>query len=88
MKWTAYHHFMWFWCWACFRAYLTLPMPATHKSRYGRFNLWLLGFAGGYAHSTRADFHLCIWFHPNEEAQAAAWEAHSDAVASQDGSGQ
>ncbi len=41
----------WFWCWLCFRVYIALPMPRTHKSLYGRFSLWILGYAGYYAHS-------------------------------------
>lgn len=40
----------WFWCWLCYRAYLALPLPMTHRSTYGKFSLWLLGFAGFYAH--------------------------------------
>lgn len=40
----------WFWCWLCYRTYLALPTPATHKSFYGRFCLWILGFAGFYAY--------------------------------------
>lgn len=43
-------HIHWFWCWLCYRAYLALPMPDTHKSLYGRFSLWILGFAGFYAY--------------------------------------
>jgi hypothetical protein len=43
----------WFWCWLCFRTYLALPMPRTHKSVYGRLSLWILGFAGFYAHTPR-----------------------------------
>lgn len=48
----------WFWCWLCYRAYLALPIAGTHKSIYGKFTLWLLGYAGFYAydpcHAARA----------------------------------
>lgn len=43
-------HLHWFWCWLCYRAYLAFPMPRTHKSPYGRFSLWMLGYAGFYAY--------------------------------------
>lgn len=54
-------HIHWFWCWLCFRAYLALPIAGTHKSIYGKFTLWLLGYAGFYAHSPRP--------HQNSEAK-------------------
>lgn len=43
----------WFWCWLCFRTYLALPLPQTHQSYYGRFSLWILGYAGFYAYDAR-----------------------------------
>lgn len=43
----------WFWCWLCFRLYLALPLPMTHRSLYGKFSLWILGYAGFYAHDPR-----------------------------------
>ena len=70
--WTAYHHLMWFWCWACFRAYMALPSSRTHRSRYGRFMLWLLGHAGAYAHSDRSNFHLCSYFCSSSDEQEEA----------------
>lgn len=44
-------HLFWFWCWLCFRFYLAAPIASTHKSLYGRFMLWVLGYAGYYAHT-------------------------------------
>lgn len=44
----------WIWCFVAFKLYIWLPSAMTHKSRYGRFTLWLLGYGGAYAHS--ADF--------------------------------
>lgn len=69
-----YFRWMWFWCWFCHRAYLSLPIASTHKSRYGRFSLWLLGYAGSYAHSDLSSFHLCSYFHRSKEDQDAAWD--------------
>lgn len=47
----------WIWCRIAFHLYLWLPMAASHKSLYGRLTLWLLGFAGAYAHTKDfADF--------------------------------
>lgn len=43
----------WFWCWLCYRAYLALPIAGTHRSLYGKFTLWLLGYAGFYAYDPR-----------------------------------
>lgn len=64
-----YERWMWIWCKACFKVYLALPLPATHKSLYGRFSLWLLGYAGAYAHSTRENFHQCSFFDKAEESR-------------------
>jgi hypothetical protein len=47
----------WFWCWLCYRAYLALPMPATHRSPYGRFSLWISGYAYFYAYDPRHSPH-------------------------------
>lgn len=41
----------WFWCFVAFKLYLWLPPAITHKSRYGRFTLWLLSYGGAYAHT-------------------------------------
>lgn len=41
----------WVWCYAAFKLYLALPSARSHRSRYGRFTLWLLGYGGAYAHS-------------------------------------
>lgn len=47
----------WVGCWFAYHAYLKLPFKHDHSTRYGRFKLWLLGFAGAYAHSDNfADF--------------------------------
>jgi len=78
MKWTPYHYWMWFWCWACFKAYMNLPTASTHHSRYGRFLMWLLGYAGAYAHSDDGKtFHLCDFFYPTRQAQSDAWDLHT-----------
>lgn len=71
-----YFEWMWLWCWSCYRAYMALPPAASHQSRWGRFQIWLLGYAGGYAHSTRADFHLCSFFYRSKAEQSAAWDRH------------
>lgn len=49
---------LWFWCYMAFKLYLWLPFEqAGYETRYGRFKLWLLGYAGAYAHSVDyADF--------------------------------
>lgn len=40
-------------CWLAFQIFMLLPWPAV----CGRFGLWLIGFAGRYAHSDGfADF--------------------------------
>lgn len=39
----------WVWCIIAYRVWLWLPLPRTHQSPYGRFTLWLLGYAGAYA---------------------------------------
>lgn len=62
MRWTIYHHWMWIWCWACYRAYMALPAAESHDSRYGRFMMGRLGYAGAYAHSDKSNFHLCSFF--------------------------
>lgn len=71
-----YFEWMWFWCWACYRIYTAIPAPDIHASHYGRFNMWLLGYAGAYANSSRADFHLCNFFYRNDAEQKLAWETH------------
>lgn len=76
MKHALYFRWMWFWCWACYRAYLALPMPDLHSTIYGRVNLWILGWAGAYAHSTLNDFHLARFFYRSDAEQAVAWEKH------------
>jgi hypothetical protein len=68
---------MWFWCWLCYRLYLALPV-ANFNTRYHRFTLWLLGYGGAYAHSTREDFHWCAFFFESDEACRAAWAKHLD----------
>lgn len=75
MNWTPRHYVVGFWCWLCYRAYLTLPMSGSHESLYGRFSLWLLGFAGAYAHSDRDTFPLCLFFYRSKEEQSVAWDA-------------
>jgi hypothetical protein len=42
---------LWIWCYIAFKLYLWLPTSLNHKTLYGRFALWLLGYAGAYAHS-------------------------------------
>ena len=76
MKWTAFHHWMRFWCWLCFRTYLALPIANDLKSRYGRLTMWLLGYAGAYAHSNRETFHLCSFFYRTKAEQDAAWDEY------------
>ena len=75
-----YFRWMWFWCWLCYRAYMVLPVADSHHTRYGRFTLWLLGYAGCYAHSTIEDFHLCNFFYRTEAEQDAAWVRHLSAL--------
>ncbi len=41
----------WIWCYAAFRLYMVLPFSMSHKTLYGRLKLWLLSYAGTYAHS-------------------------------------
>lgn len=41
----------WFLCWAAYRLYRILPVTLNSGSRYWRFNMWLVGYAGAYAHS-------------------------------------
>ena len=43
----------WVWCWLCFKSYMALPVSRAHRSLYGRFTLWLLGYAGYYAYHPR-----------------------------------
>lgn len=57
-----YFEWMWFWCWACYRAYTALPVASNHHTRYGRFLMWLLGYAGCYAYCERSNFHQCSFF--------------------------
>jgi hypothetical protein len=49
---AAYRRARWIWCCACFHAYIRIPMC------FGiRAQMWLLLYAGEYAHSaTYADF--------------------------------
>ena len=70
-----YFEWMWFWCWCCYRTYMAIPPADSHESRYGRFNMWLIGYAGAYAHSD-SDFHLCSFFYRTKEEQSAAWDRH------------
>jgi hypothetical protein len=67
---------MWFWCWACFKAYTKSPVAHNQHSLYGRFQMWLLGYAGCYAHCDIHSFHLCNFFHRTDEEQDAAWDRH------------
>lgn len=53
----------WIGCRIAFHVYLWLPHSRTHESRYGRFCLWLLSFAGAYAYSNDfADFRANVRF--------------------------
>lgn len=81
MRWTPYHHWMWFWCWLCYRAYILFPIASNHHTRYGRGMLWILGYGGAYASSDRSNFHLCIFFYRSVEEQNAAWDRHIGPVA-------
>lgn len=71
-----YFEWMWFWCWACYRAYLALPAAMNMGTRYHQFTMWLLAYGGAYAYSTRKDFHLCRFFFQNDGDCHAAWEKH------------
>ena len=47
----------WFGCYVAYKIYNWLPPADNHQSLWGRFQMWLLGFGGAYAHSeTFADF--------------------------------
>jgi hypothetical protein len=70
-----YFEWMWLWCWACYRAYMALPIPRP-DTRYDRFLMWLLGYAGAYAESSRADFHLCSFFYRSKAEHVAAWDRY------------
>jgi hypothetical protein len=76
VKWTPYHHWMWFWCWLCYRLYLALPAAMNLNTRYSRICLWLLGYAGCYAYGTRENFPWCRFFFESDEACRAAWAKH------------
>lgn len=76
MRWTPYHHWMWFWCWLCHLTYMASPVADSQHSRYGRFQMWLLGYAGAYAHSDRGNFHLCLFFYRDRAEHSAAWDRH------------
>lgn len=80
-----YVKWMWIWCWGCYRIYLAVPMPETHKSLYGQLSLWLLGYAGAYANSNPDNFHLCRFFYGSDEAQCAAWDRYLAALSNGDG---
>jgi hypothetical protein len=41
----------WIWCWAAYHLWVALPFAPYHETRYGKFRLWLLAYAGSYAHS-------------------------------------
>jgi hypothetical protein len=41
----------WVWCYAAYKLYIWLPVGSDHKNLYGRFQMWLLGYGGAYAHS-------------------------------------
>lgn len=69
---TLHEHLMWFWCWLCFKAYILLPVSGSHKTTYGLLMLWVLGYAGAYAHCTRKNFHLCRFFFRSDEEWRAA----------------
>jgi hypothetical protein len=79
-----YFRWMWFWCWACYRAYLALPAASSHNTRYGRALMWLLGYAGAYAHSDPSNFHLCSFFYRTDAEQSAAWDRHLSAMSQAD----
>lgn len=76
-EWTIYHHFMWFWCRSCFRVYMVLPLAKSHRSIYGAFMLWLLGYAGAYANTSRTTFYLCRFFYRSDVDHQMAWARHS-----------
>jgi hypothetical protein len=80
MSHAVYFNLMRFWCWLCYRAYMASPVAMSHSTRYGLFQMWLLGYAGAYAHSTRADFHLCDFFYHTRAEQSAAWDRHLAAL--------
>ena len=80
-----YFRWMWFWCWACYRLYLALPSHYQRSGFYRGFSLWLLGYAGSYAHSTLADFHLCNFFYRTEAEQCAAWDRYLATLPPADG---
>src|SRR5258708_36363927 len=75
-----YFRWMWFWCWLCYRAYMVLPVADSHHTRYGRFTLWLLGYADCYAHSPIEDFQLCNFFYRPQPEQDAACARHVAAL--------
>jgi len=73
---NLYHRWMWFWCWACYRAYLVLPSAFEHGTLYRKFSFWLLGYAGAYAHSDPDNFYLCRFFYRSDAECEAAWDLH------------
>jgi hypothetical protein len=84
MRRSPYFWWMWFWCWLCYRAYMTLPVASSHHTLYGRFLMWLLSYAGAYAHSDLSDFHLCNFFYRTKEEQDAAWDGHLAGISQAD----
>lgn len=68
--------FMWLWCWFCYRAYMASPVAHDLHTRFGRLQMWLIGYAGAYAYSSELDFHLCRFFYGSDEAFNAAWDRH------------
>lgn len=72
----AFFYLMRFWCWLCYRAYMLSPVASSHGTRYGRFMMWVLGYAGAYAHSTPDDFYLCNFFYRTKAEQSEAWDRH------------
>lgn len=46
----------WFGCYLAFRLYLAIPLARDIKSRLARLQLWLLQYAGAYAHSPDFEF--------------------------------
>lgn len=73
---TLRHRAMWFLCWIAYRIVMAMPGPDDLSSRYGRLYLWLISYAGAYAHSDRSNFYLCNFFYRSDAEQKAAWDRH------------
>lgn len=82
---SLYFRAMWIWCRLCYHLYMWLPASRTHKSLYGQFTFWLLGYAGAYAHSDLSSFHLCDFFYRNRADQSAAWDRYLAGLTPADG---